>query len=119
MTRVLAIDVGGTKLASAIVDADGTLSAERLAPTPRTAARSPAAAFGARSSRRPSRCGKACTRRLNVDQGAKAADPQRRRLQPFNVRVVSAKGLAPLGNDALRGSPRAALRLGPAACHAR
>ncbi len=36
MTRVLAIDVGGTKLATAIVAADGTIGAERRAPTPRT-----------------------------------------------------------------------------------
>jgi glucokinase len=34
--RVLAIDVGGTKLATAIVDADGAISAERRTATPRT-----------------------------------------------------------------------------------
>jgi glucokinase len=34
--RVLAIDVGGTKLATAIVDADGASSAERRTATPRT-----------------------------------------------------------------------------------
>jgi glucokinase len=34
--RVLAIDIGGTKLASGIVSADGTISGERRVPTPRT-----------------------------------------------------------------------------------
>ncbi|HEV8654149.1 MAG TPA: ROK family protein [Candidatus Limnocylindria bacterium] len=36
MKRVLAIDVGGTKLATAIVAADGMVSVERRGPTPRT-----------------------------------------------------------------------------------
>ena len=36
MRRVLAIDVGGTKLASAIVTADGAITAERRTATPRT-----------------------------------------------------------------------------------
>ena len=36
MKRVLAIDVGGTKLATAIVSADGAITAERRAATPRT-----------------------------------------------------------------------------------
>ena len=36
MKRVLAIDVGGTKVASAIVGADGAISGERRARTPRT-----------------------------------------------------------------------------------
>ena len=35
MKHVLAIDVGGTKLASAIVSADGAISGERRVPTPR------------------------------------------------------------------------------------
>jgi len=34
--RVLAVDIGGTKLACAVVAADGSLSAERRAATPRT-----------------------------------------------------------------------------------
>ncbi len=36
MKGVLALDIGGTKLASAVVSADGTLAAERRAPTPHT-----------------------------------------------------------------------------------
>ncbi len=36
MKRVLAIDVGGTKLASAVVTADGAVTAERRTPTPAT-----------------------------------------------------------------------------------
>ncbi|HEV8229745.1 MAG TPA: ROK family protein [Candidatus Limnocylindria bacterium] len=36
MKRVLAVDIGGTKVACAVVAADGSLSAERRMPTPRT-----------------------------------------------------------------------------------
>lgn len=63
---VLAIDIGGTKIAAAIVDGDGRIGVEATVPTP--ASLDPDAVFGAlttavaevRSSGDPTRCGVGC-----------------------------------------------------------